>query len=131
MLCTQSYLVVFLQSQLLEELETGKSEYIITADEGVRGGKTIPLKSTTDKALESCPDVKKCLVIKRTNKEIELNKERDLFYDEIIKNVDSVCEPEILNAEDPLFILYTSGSTGKPKGVMHIWRLYSLCLNDS
>ena len=96
-----------------------KSEYIITADEGVRGGKTIPLKSTTDKALESCPDVKKCLVIKRTNKEIELNKERDLFYDEIIKDVDSVCEPEILNAEDPLFILYTSGSTGKPKGVMH------------
>ena len=96
-----------------------KSEYIITADEGVRGGKTIPLKSTTDKALESCPDVKKCLVIKRTNKEIELNKERDLFYDEIIKDVDNVCEPEILNAEDPLFILYTSGSTGKPKGVMH------------
>ncbi len=96
-----------------------KSEYIITADEGVRGGKTIPLKSTTDKALESCPDVKKCLIIKRTNKEIELNKERDLFYDEIIKDVDSVCEPEILNAEDPLFILYTSGSTGKPKGVMH------------
>ena len=96
-----------------------KSEYIITADEGVRGGKTIPLKSTTDKALESCPDVKKCLVIKRTNKEIELNKERDLFYDEIIKDVDSVCEAEILNAEDPLFILYTSGSTGKPKGVMH------------
>ncbi len=96
-----------------------KSEYIITADEGVRGGKTIPLKLTTDKALESCPDVKKCLVIRRTNKEIELNNERDLFYDEIIKDVDSVCEPEILNAEDPLFILYTSGSTGKPKGVMH------------
>ncbi len=96
-----------------------KSEYVVTADEGIRGGKTIPLKLTTDKALESCPDVKKCLVVKRTNKEIELIKDRDLFYDDVIKEVDSICEPEVLNAEDPLFILYTSGSTGKPKGVMH------------
>ncbi len=96
-----------------------KSEYVVTADEGIRGGKTIPLKITTDKALESCPDVKKCLVIKRTNNEIKLNNDRDYFYDDLIKNVDSVCEPEILSAEDPLFILYTSGSTGKPKGVMH------------
>ncbi len=96
-----------------------KSEYIVTADEGIRGGKTIPLKLTTDKALESCPDVKKCLVVKRTNKDIKLKKDRDLFYDDLIKEVDSICEPEALNAEDPLFILYTSGSTGKPKGVMH------------
>ena len=96
-----------------------KSEYVVTADEGIRGGKTIPLKLTTDKALETCPDVKKCLVVKRTNKEIELKKDRDLFYDDVIKEVDSICEPEVLNAEDPLFILYTSGSTGKPKGVMH------------
>ncbi len=96
-----------------------KSEYVVTADEGVRGGKTIPLKLTTDKALETCPDVKKCLVVKRTNKEIELIKDRDLFYDDVIKEVDSICKPEVLNAEDPLFILYTSGSTGKPKGVMH------------
>ncbi len=96
-----------------------QSEYVVTADEGVRGGKTIPLKETTDKALESCPNVKKCLVVKRTNKEIELKKDRDLFYDDVLKEVDDFCEPEILNAEDPLFILYTSGSTGKPKGVMH------------
>ena len=96
-----------------------KSEYVVTADEGIRGGKTIPLKLTTDRALESCPDVKKCLVVKRTNKEIELKKDRDIFYEDIIKEVDSICEPEVLNAEDPLFILYTSGSTGKPKGVMH------------
>ena len=96
-----------------------KSEYVVTADEGVRGGKTIPLKLTTDKALETCPDVKKCLVVKRTNKDIELKKDRDIFYDDILKDVDSICEPEVLNAEDPLFILYTSGSTGKPKGVMH------------
>ena len=96
-----------------------KSEYVVTADEGIRGGKIIPLKLTTDKALESCPDVKKCLVIKRTNKEIELKKERDLFYEDFFNDVDDYCEPEVLNAEDPLFILYTSGSTGKPKGVMH------------
>ncbi len=96
-----------------------QSEYIVTADEGVRGGKTIPLKSTTDKALESCPNVKKCLIVKRTNKEIKLIKDRDLFYDDVLKEVNDFCEPEILNAEDPLFILYTSGSTGKPKGVMH------------
>ena len=96
-----------------------QSEYIITADEGVRGGKTIPLKLTTDKALESCPDVKKCLIVKRTNKEIGLIQDRDLFYDDVLKEVSDFCEPEILNAEDPLFILYTSGSTGKPKGVMH------------
>ncbi len=96
-----------------------KSEYVVTADEGVRGGKIIPLKLTIDKALESCPDVNKCLVVKRTKKEIELIKDRDLFYDDLLKEVDDFCEPEILNAEDPLFILYTSGSTGKPKGVMH------------
>ena len=67
------------------------SEYVVTADEGVRGGKTIPLKLTTDKALESCPNVKKCLVVKRTNKEIDLIKDRDLFYDDVLKLVDDFC----------------------------------------
>ena len=95
------------------------SEYIITADEGVRGGKKIPLKLTVDQALESCPEVKKCLIVKRTNKEIELKLNRDFFYEDLVNEVEDICEPEVLNAEDPLFILYTSGSTGKPKGVMH------------
>ncbi len=95
------------------------SEYIITADEGVRGGKKIPLKLTVDQALESCPEVKKCLIVKRTNKEIELKLNRDIFYEDLVNEVEDICEPEVLNAEDPLFILYTSGSTGKPKGVMH------------
>ena len=94
------------------------SKYIITADEGVRGGKKIPLKLTVDKALESCPEVKKCLIIKRTNKN-RIKKNRDVFYEDLINEVEDYCEPEVLNAEDPLFILYTSGSTGKPKGVMH------------
>ena len=96
-----------------------ESEFVITADEGVRGGKTIPLKDTTDKALLSCPNVKKCLIIKRTGKEINLVPERDFLLDDLIKDVDDNCEPETMSAEDPLFILYTSGSTGKPKGVMH------------
>ena len=96
-----------------------ESEYIITADEGVRGGKTIPLKDTTDEALESCPNVKKCIVVKRTGNSISWNYDRDVWYHDLIKDVPSQCEPEEMNAEDPLFILYTSGSTGKPKGVLH------------
>ena len=96
-----------------------ESEYIITADEGVRGGKTIPLKETTDSALYDCPNVKKCIVVKRTGNEVGWNKKRDVWYHDLIKDVSSNCEPEEMNAEDPLFILYTSGSTGKPKGVLH------------
>jgi len=96
-----------------------KSEFIITADEGIRGGKKIPLKKITDTALESCPDVKKCLVIKRTGGDINLVKGRDIFYDDLVNSVNDTCEPETMLAEDPLFILYTSGSTGKPKGVLH------------
>ena len=96
-----------------------KSEYIITADEGVRGGKVIDLKTITDEALMQCPNVKKCIVVRRTGNYVNMNNERDIWYDDMIKNVSSNCDPEEMNAEDPLFILYTSGSTGKPKGVMH------------
>ena len=96
-----------------------ESEYIITADEGVRGGKTIPLKYTTDEALESCPNVKKCIVVKRTGNYVSWNEDRDVWYHDLIKDVSKNCDPEEMNAEDPLFILYTSGSTGKPKGVLH------------
>ena len=96
-----------------------ESEYVITADEGVRGGKTIPLKSTTDEALTNCPNVKKCIVVKRTGNYVYWNSDRDVWFHELIKDVPSKCEPEEMSAEDPLFILYTSGSTGKPKGVLH------------
>ena len=96
-----------------------KSDYVITADEGIRGGKIIPLKSTTDEALVHCPNVKKCVVVKKTNNYINWNEDRDVWFHEMTKNVSSKCEPEEMNAEDPLFILYTSGSTGKPKGVLH------------
>ncbi len=96
-----------------------KSDYIITADEGIRGGKIIPLKKITDKALEQCPNVKKCVVVKRTGNEVNWIDGRDVSYDKITKIASDSCEPEEMNAEDPLFILYTSGSTGKPKGVLH------------
>ena len=96
-----------------------KSDYIITADEGIRGGKIIPLKKITDEALEQCPNVKKCVVVKRTGNEVNWIDSRDVWYDDITLNVSDKYIPEEMNAEDPLFILYTSGSTGKPKGVLH------------
>ena len=95
------------------------SSIIITADEGVRGGKKIPLKLNTDKAIKNTPTIKKVIVIQRTGGKIPWNKEKDVWFHEICKNAKDDCPPEEMNAEDPLFILYTSGSTGKPKGVLH------------
>ena len=95
------------------------SHYVITADEGIRGGKTIPLKLNTDKALLKCPNVKNVFVVNRNNANVEMTEGRDLWYHDVIRNVSDECEAEVMDAEDPLFILYTSGSTGKPKGVLH------------
>ena len=95
------------------------SNIIITADEGIRGGKIIPLKENTDAALKLCSSIKKCIVVKRTGNDINWVKGRDVWYHEAMSNVDNECQPEEMDAEDPLFILYTSGSTGKPKGVLH------------
>ncbi|WP_249582724.1 acetate--CoA ligase [Pseudomonas viridiflava] len=92
---------------------------VITADEGIRGGKYIPLKANVDQALQSCPDVSTVLVVERTQGEIDWVKNRDIWYHEAIHGVGHDCPPEQMDAEDPLFILYTSGSTGKPKGVLH------------
>ena len=96
-----------------------KSDFVVTADEGLRGGKLIPLKETVDRALLQCPNVKKCLIVKKTSKKINLVNGRDEYLDKILKTIGDFCQPEEMNAEDPLFILYTSGSTGKPKGVLH------------
>ena len=92
---------------------------VITADEGVRSGRTIPLKANVDKALEHCPNVHSVFVVRRTNVEIPWHEKRDVCYLKATEAAASECEPELMDAEDPLFILYTSGSTGKPKGVLH------------
>ena len=95
------------------------STCIVTADEGVRGGRKIPLKANTDEALKKCPDVTSVIVVKHTGGKVDMAKDRDVWYGEEAAKVSAECAPEEMNAEDPLFILYTSGSTGKPKGVMH------------
>ena len=109
----------FSPEALAGRIEDCNSNLIITADEGIRGGKTIPLKQNTDEALKKASSCKKCLVIKRTNGEINWVNNRDFWYHELFDEVAETCEPEEMNSEDPMFILYTSGSTGKPKGVMH------------
>ena len=92
---------------------------VITADEGVRGGKYVALKANVDKALQSCPAVSTVVVVERTQGEIDWVEGRDIWYHQALKDVSGDCPPEPMDAEDPLFILYTSGSTGKPKGVLH------------
>lgn len=96
-----------------------ESEWVITADQGLRGGKAIPLKSNVDKALLSCPDVKGVVVVSGEGSGAQLKKGRDHDYAALISEQSTICPPEEMNSEDPLFILYTSGSTGKPKGVLH------------
>ncbi|MCM2344564.1 MAG: acetate--CoA ligase [Alphaproteobacteria bacterium] len=95
------------------------SKVVITADEGVRAGKPVPLKKNTDEALKSCPDVSTVLVLKRTSGTIDWQEGRDIWWHDLVAAQSTECPCEPMNAEDPLFILYTSGSTGKPKGVLH------------
>ncbi|RED51252.1 acetate--CoA ligase [Aestuariispira insulae] len=109
----------FSPDALAGRIQDCESNAVITADEGVRGAKKIPLKANTDKALESCPDCTTCFVIKRTGGDIGWVEGRDLWYHEEMAKASADCPPEEMSAEDPLFILYTSGSTGKPKGVLH------------
>ncbi|MEK1834541.1 MAG: acetate--CoA ligase, partial [Pseudomonas sp.] len=92
---------------------------VITADEGVRGGKFVPLKQNVDTALQSCPNVNTVIVVERTQGQVNWVEDRDIWYHQALRDVSNDCPPEPMDAEDPLFILYTSGSTGKPKGVMH------------
>ena len=95
------------------------SHFVITADEGLRGGRKVPLKANVDKALEQCPDVRTVVVVRRTGADVPMISGRDVDYDIARRGAAAHCAPEPMNAEDPLFILYTSGSTGKPKGVLH------------
>ena len=107
------------------------SRVVITADEGRRGGKTVPLKKNVDEALMNAPGVEKVLVVHNTGADVAMKGARDVWWHEAAAGVEPFCDPEPMNAEDPLFILYTSGSTGKPKGVLHttggylLWAAYT------
>jgi acetyl-CoA synthetase len=109
----------FSPESLKDRILDSDCQTLITADEGVRGGKSIPLKANSDKALASCPNVHTCLVVRRTGADIAWKEGRDIWYHDTVDRADSECAPVSMDAEDPLFILYTSGSTGKPKGVLH------------
>ena len=109
----------FSPESLKDRILDSDCESVITADEGLRGSKKIPLKNNVDIALEDCPNVHSVFVVKRTNADVDWNAKRDVDYQGIIDSVPSECVAEPMDAEDPLFILYTSGSTGKPKGVLH------------
>ncbi len=109
----------FSPDSLVNRIQDCDSNFVITADEGLRGGRKVPLKVNADVALKSCPSVKKMLVVKRTGGKVDWDPARDVWYHEEAASVPAECPPTEMGAEDPLFILYTSGSTGKPKGVLH------------
>ena len=109
----------FSPDALAGRIQDCDSNMVITADEGLRGGRPVPLKANTDAALESCPDCNKVVVVRHTGGDIGWVDGRDVWYHEAMADASADCPPEEMNAEDPMFILYTSGSTGKPKGVLH------------
>jgi acetyl-CoA synthetase len=109
----------FSPESLKDRILDSDCKVVITADEGVRGGKKIPLKANTDAALAHCPNVNTCLVIRHTGGHVNWNEKHDVWYHAVAEKVSTDCPAEEMDAEDPLFILYTSGSTGKPKGVLH------------
>ena len=109
----------FSPEALKDRILDSNCQTLITADEGVRGGKKVSLKANADKALAACPNIHTCLVVKHTGADIAWHEDRDIWYHDTVDSADSDCTPESMDAEDPLFILYTSGSTGKPKGVLH------------
>jgi acetyl-CoA synthetase len=121
----------FSATALRDRIQDCQSSLVITSDKGVRGGKFVPLKSNCDDAIEECPTVEKMIVVKRGDGEVAMKEGRDVWWAQEMNapDIKNVCEPEQMDAEDPLFILYTSGSTGKPKGVLHTTGGYALYTN--
>ncbi|MGZ8191316.1 MAG: acetate--CoA ligase, partial [Methylococcaceae bacterium] len=109
----------FSAESLKDRILDGDCRYLVCADEGHRGGRTVPIKAQVDQAAEHCPNLEKIIVVKNTGNSINWHDSRDLWYHEAMSDASADCPPEAMDAEDPLFILYTSGSTGKPKGVQH------------
>jgi acetyl-CoA synthetase len=109
----------FSPDSIANRIQDCASDIVLTSDEGLRGGKPIPLKKNVDEALTKCPNVKTVVVVKRTGGAVEMKSGRDVWYHDAAAKVSADCPAEPMGAEDPLFILYTSGSTGKPKGVLH------------
>ena len=110
----------FSSDSLRDRINDSRCKVLITQDTGVRGKKhNIPMKSNADEALKETPSIEQVVVVKRTGEQVHMDRKRDLWWHEAISGVDQICEPEIMDSEDPLFILYTSGSTGRPKGVLH------------
>ena len=116
----------FSPDSLRDRILDSDCRVVVTADEGPRGGRPVPLKANVETALAECPDVHTTIVVRRTGAEVPGDAKRDIWYHEGMASVSPDCEPEEMDAEDPLFILYTSGSTGKPKGVMHTTAGYQL-----
>ena len=116
----------FSSDALRDRIQDSDCQVVITADQSVRGGKRVPLKSNADQAMAACPNVHTCLVVKRGGDPVEWNDERDIWYHDAMADASTDCPPEEMDAEDPMFILYTSGSTGKPKGVQHTTGGYML-----
>ena len=116
----------FSPEALKDRILDSDCKLVITADEGIRGGRTVPLKENVDIALSKCPNVHTVIVIQRTGEDVAWNENRDVWYQDAMKNASTDCPAAEMDAEDPLFILYTSGSTGKPKGVLHTTAGYLL-----
>jgi len=109
----------FSPQALKDRILDSDCQVVITADQGLRGSKPVPLKVNAEEALEGCPNVHTVVCVKRTGADVPWNSKRDIYYDDLVADQATSCEPEVMDSEDPLFILYTSGSTGKPKGVQH------------